>query len=134
SDHFLQAAVDHEGVAGAEVASAHLALPVSITDYRFGRRACSRLTLGQDQPPSPGPDSEHAEKLTADVKPVRASQIAPLPDTHVVGAPPEHAREGLMVLPDLLPHWSRQLPIGAGIDAHTVVPTHDPHFGELFRV
>src|SRR5206468_7110662 len=64
-DHFLQAAVDHERAAGAEVASAHLALPVSITDYRLRRRACSSLILRQDQAPAPRLDSEHAEKLAA---------------------------------------------------------------------
>src|SRR2546426_12323291 len=37
-----------------------------------------------------------------------------------------------MVLPDLLPHWSRQLPIRGVSEAHAVVAAHDPHFGELF--
>src|SRR5438093_13065909 len=39
-----------------------------------------------------------------------------------------------MVLPDLLPYRSRQLPIRAGIDAHSVVAAHNPHFGEFVRL
>ena len=61
-DHFLQPVVDHECAAGADVASAHLALPVCITDYRLGRRACSPFILRQDRAPAPGPDSEHGGK------------------------------------------------------------------------
>src|SRR5207245_10361950 len=83
---------------------------------------------------APGPDSEHAENLAADIKPVCTSQIAPLAHTHIVGAPGEHAGEGIMALPDLLPHRSRQLPIRAGIDAHAAIAAHNPHFGEFVRV
>ena len=39
-----------------------------------------------------------------------------------------------MVLPDLLPYRSRQLPIRAGIDAHSVVAFHNPHFGQFVRL
>ncbi|PYV06639.1 MAG: hypothetical protein DMG26_02655 [Acidobacteria bacterium] len=65
---------------------------------------------------------------------MRVPQVAPLDHTHVPGAPCEDACEALMVLPDLLPHRSRQLPILDTVEAHTVIAAHDPHFGEFVRV
>jgi hypothetical protein len=133
SDYLQQITIDHKSGVGAEFAPTHLALPVGVTDDGNGLGTGSFI-LRHDQPAAPGLDAKYPEEIAADPDPIRASRFAAWAYAESVGRPGKNAREGLLLLPDLLPDRSSQLRVPTGVDPHPVVAADDLDLHEFLRI
>ena len=133
ADDLDQLVVHNKSDRRGKVAPAQFALPIRVANNRPGR-GTSAFVFRHQQSSTEGPDSQYLEEIAGDPKPFEVPHLTSPAYIPLVHAPSKYAREGLLLVSDLLPQRSRQLSILL-IDAHALMSgVCDANFGEFLRI